>query len=66
MEQAINSGANLIGIGRPMCVQTDAPASLLRGASELPRFEAELAMFPPWLSFLNRINSLRTIASFGI
>ena len=66
MEQALDSGANLIGIGRPMCVQTDAPARLLSGASELPRYEAQLAMFPPWLSFLNRINSLRTIASFGI
>jgi 2,4-dienoyl-CoA reductase-like NADH-dependent reductase (Old Yellow Enzyme family) len=66
MEQALDSGANLIGIGRPMCVQTDAPARLLRGESELPRYEAQLAMFPPWLSFLNRINSLRTIASFGI
>ena len=67
MEQAITAGgADLIGLGRPLCVVTDAPAKLLAGASELPRFEAQLAMFPPWLTFLNRSKTLRTIASFGV
>ena len=67
MEQAITAGgADLIGLGRPVCVVTDAPAKLLEGASELPRFEAQLAMFPPWLTFLNRSKTLRTIASFGV
>ena len=67
MEQAITAGgADLIGLGRPLCVVTDAPAKLLAGASELPRFEAQLAMFPPWLSFLNRSKTLRTMASFGV
>jgi hypothetical protein len=67
MEQAITAGgADLIGLGRPLCVVTDAPAKLLQGASELPRFEAQLAMFPPWLTFLNRSKTLRTIASFGV
>jgi 2,4-dienoyl-CoA reductase-like NADH-dependent reductase (Old Yellow Enzyme family) len=67
MEQAITAGgADLIGLGRPLCVVTDAPAKLLGGASELPRFEAQLAMFPPWLTFLNRSKTLRTIASFGV
>jgi 2,4-dienoyl-CoA reductase-like NADH-dependent reductase (Old Yellow Enzyme family) len=67
MEQAISSGgANLIGLGRPLCVMTDAPAKLLQGMDELPRYEATLSMFPTWLSFLNRIKTLRTMATFGV
>ncbi|MCB1706201.1 MAG: NADH:flavin oxidoreductase/NADH oxidase family protein [Halioglobus sp.] len=65
MEQAVSAGgASLIGIGRPMCVLTDAPHWLLHGLPELPRYEASLSLFPSWLLFLNRINSLRALASF--
>ena len=49
-----------------MCVATDAPAQLLAGAQELPRFENELQLFPDWLSFLNRSNALRTMGTFAI
>ena len=67
MEQAITAGgADLIGLGRPLCVVTDAPAQLLAGQMELPRYEAQLALFPPWLSVLNRFKTLRTLASFAI
>ncbi len=67
MEQAITAGgADLIGLGRPMCVVTDAPARLLAGQTELPRYEAQLALFPPWLTFLNRSKTLRTLASFAV
>jgi len=67
MEQAITSGgADLIGLGRPMCVLTDAPNKLLQGLQELPRYETQLSMFPPWLSFLNAIKALRTMATFGV
>lgn len=67
MEQAITSGgADLIGIGRPMCVMTDAPKQLLNGLAELPRYESELAFFPSWLSFLNTIKPLRAMATFGV
>ena len=67
MEQAIaGGGADLVGLGRPMCVMTDAPKRLLQGADELPRYEASLSMFPPWLAFLNRIKTLRTMATFGV
>jgi 2,4-dienoyl-CoA reductase-like NADH-dependent reductase (Old Yellow Enzyme family) len=67
MEDAVASGAaDVIGIGRPMCVMTDAPAQLFAGLSELPRLENELAMFPPWLSFLNRIDALRAMGTFGV
>ncbi len=67
MEQAISAGgASLIGVGRPMCVMTDAPSRLLEGLAELPRYEAQLAFFPTWLAFLNRIKTLRTMATFGV
>ncbi len=67
MEQALKSGAaDLIGIGRPMCVDTDAPARLLAGAEELKRYEKQLALFPAWLSFLTKINALRSIAGFAV
>ena len=67
MEQAIDSGgADMVGLGRPMCVMTDAPMRLMRGEQELPRYEAELSLLPPWLAFLNRINIIRTIATFGV
>ena len=40
MEQAIEAGgADLIGLGRPLCVLTDGPARLLAGLEELPRYE---------------------------
>ncbi len=67
MEQAVSSGgADLIGIGRPMCVMTDAPKQLMNGLDELPRYERELAFFPTWLSFLNAIKPLRAMATFGV
>jgi len=67
MEQALSgNGADVIGIGRPMCVQTDAPQRLLDGAEELPRYEAELRAFPSWLDFLNRIKPLRVVGSFAV
>lgn len=67
MEQAIENGsANLIGLGRPMCVMTDAPAQLLAGLAELPRYENELALFPSWLSFLGRINAIKPLAIFAV
>jgi 2,4-dienoyl-CoA reductase-like NADH-dependent reductase (Old Yellow Enzyme family) len=67
MEQAVASGgADLIGIGRPMCVDTDAAARLLAGAEELNRYENQLSLLPNWLSFLGRINAIRSMASFAV
>ncbi len=67
MEQALASGgADLIGLGRPMCVVTDAPAQLLGGLDELPRYESELELLPQWLSFLKRIKTIKTMATFGV
>jgi 2,4-dienoyl-CoA reductase-like NADH-dependent reductase (Old Yellow Enzyme family) len=67
MEQAISGGgADLVGIGRPMCVVTDAARQILEGREELPRFENQLSLLPPWLSFLNRFKAIRTMATFGV
>ena len=67
MQQALDSGgADLIGLGRPMCVMADAPKQLLAGLSELPRYENQLALFPDWLAFLNKIKTLKAIASFAV
>jgi hypothetical protein len=67
MEQALSSGAaDLIGLGRPMCVDTDAPARLLAGADELNRYEKQLSLFPSWLSFLERLDTLRSLAAFAV
>jgi 2,4-dienoyl-CoA reductase-like NADH-dependent reductase (Old Yellow Enzyme family) len=66
MEQAIElGGADLIGIGRPMCVDTDAPAQLLAGTDELNRYEQKLSLLPAWLSWLTRISAVRTLSSFA-
>ncbi|MDG1312394.1 MAG: NADH:flavin oxidoreductase/NADH oxidase family protein [Porticoccaceae bacterium] len=67
MEMAVDSGsADLIGLGRPMCVMTDAPNQLLAGLDELPRYEDSLSLFPSWLSFLGKIKPLRAMAGFAV
>ena len=66
MEEALANGADMVGIGRPMCIMTDAPKQLLAGLEELPRYEDSLTFFPPWLSFLNRFKSLRALSTFGV
>jgi|TARA_B100001094_G_scaffold332994_1_gene407778 2,4-dienoyl-CoA reductase-like NADH-dependent reductase (Old Yellow Enzyme family) len=67
MKQAIESGgADVIGLGRPMCVMTDAPNQLLNGIDELPRYESQLALFPKWLLWLTKLKILRTVSSFAV
>jgi 2,4-dienoyl-CoA reductase-like NADH-dependent reductase (Old Yellow Enzyme family) len=66
MEQAIESGAaDLVGVGRPLCVDVDAPARLLTGADELERYEDRLSLFPAALSFLQGIPLLRSLGGFA-
>ena len=66
MQQALDSGgADLIGLGRPMCVMTDAPNQLINGLAELPRYEKGLSLFPSWLSFLQSWKPLRAMAAFA-
>ena len=67
MEQAIESGsADVIGLGRPMCVMTDAPNQLINGLDELPRYENSLSLFPAWLGWLGNIKLFRTLGSFAV
>jgi 2,4-dienoyl-CoA reductase-like NADH-dependent reductase (Old Yellow Enzyme family) len=67
MLQALESGAaDLIGLGRPLCVMTDGPRQLLEGLGELPRYEDRLSLFPRSLRFLNRVTALRAMAGFGV
>ena len=43
MEEALASGAlDMIGLGRPMCVETDAPNRLLAGAESVGAWEREI------------------------
>jgi 2,4-dienoyl-CoA reductase-like NADH-dependent reductase (Old Yellow Enzyme family) len=67
MEQALETGsADVIGIGRPMCVMTDAPKQLLAGLDELPRYEDSLSLFPRWLGFLGNLKMVRALAGFAV
>ncbi|MBT6693276.1 MAG: NADH:flavin oxidoreductase/NADH oxidase family protein [Porticoccaceae bacterium] len=67
MEQALDSGgADIIGLGRPMCVMTDAPNQLMAGLGELPRYEDSLSLFPSWLAWLGNLKTLKAVAGFAV
>ena len=67
MESALASGAaDLVGLGRPMCVMTDAPKQLLEGLEALPRYEDNLRLLPAWLGFLMRFQIVKAVASFAV
>jgi len=67
MESALESGAaDVVGIGRPMCVMTDAPKRLLAGTEELPRYEDHLSLLPRWLKPLQKLNLVKTLATFAV
>ncbi|WP_298632604.1 NADH:flavin oxidoreductase/NADH oxidase family protein [uncultured Umboniibacter sp.] len=67
MESALADGsADIIGLGRPLCVVADAPNQLLAGREELDRFEQSLSLLPPALKFLERVTAIRAIASFAV
>jgi 2,4-dienoyl-CoA reductase-like NADH-dependent reductase (Old Yellow Enzyme family) len=66
MEQALAGGAtDVIGLGRPMCLMTDAPKRLLAGGETLPRYEDGLALVPGWLGFLKRFQMVKAIDGFA-
>jgi hypothetical protein len=66
MVQALEIGAaDVIGLGRPMCLITDAPRQLLEGRETLPRFEDGLDLIPDWLSFLKRLQMLKAVNGFA-
>ena len=64
---AIESGAaDMVGLGRPMCVDTDAPAKWLKGEEALERWETKLKLLPGWLSFLRAVPALRAMDGFAV
>ncbi|QLC21999.1 NADH:flavin oxidoreductase/NADH oxidase family protein [Parasphingopyxis sp. CP4] len=66
MEQALTQGAaDLIGLGRPMCLTTDAPKQLLDGLDELPRYEDDLGLLPNWLGFLRSLKMVKAMDGFA-
>ncbi len=58
-------GADMIGLGRPLCVDADGPNRLLKGEDELARYEDNLSLLPSWLMWLTKFNAVRTINSFA-
>jgi len=67
MNMALETGgADVIGLGRPLCVDTAGPAKLLAGADELDRWENKLKLLPPWLSFLGGLKMMRAIEGFAV
>jgi len=59
-------GADVIGLGRPLCVDTAGPAKLLAGGDELDRWENKLCLLPPWLSFLSGLKMMRAVEGFAV
>ena len=67
MEQALRNGAaDVIGLGRPLCVMPEAPKRLLGGLAMLPKVENQLKLLPNWLSGLRKIKAVRGIEGFAI
>ena len=67
MNMALETGsADVIGLGRPLCVDTAGPAKLLAGADELDRWESKLKLLPPWLSFLGGLKMMRAVEGFAV
>ncbi len=67
MNNALETGgADVIGLGRPLCVDTAGPAKLLAGADELDRWENKLKLLPPWLSFLGSLKMMRAVEGFAV
>jgi len=66
MNHVLETGsADMIGLGRPLCVDADGPNRLLNGEDELARYEDNLSLLPRWLMWLTKFNAVRTINSFA-
>lgn len=68
MEAALcDDGVAMIGLGRPLCVDTDAPAKLLSGeADHLTSWENILRIGPGWFGPHSTNNTLRLLNGWGI
>ena len=62
MQQILRAGdAQVIGIGRPMCVDPYAPKRLLSGAEMIDDHASSIGVVPRWLSFLKKVKAVKTI-----
>jgi 2,4-dienoyl-CoA reductase-like NADH-dependent reductase (Old Yellow Enzyme family) len=59
-------GADVIGLGRPLCVDPAGPAKLLAGAASLDRWETRLKLLPKPLQFLNRLKLVQAMEGFAV
>lgn len=68
MNSALDAGeADLIGLGRPLCVDIDAPAQLLSGALEsLPKWEKTLRIGPGILGPNSSLGLMKALNGFGM
>lgn len=67
MEHALSTGAaDIIGLGRPLCVDTDGASKLLNGAAGLDRWEKRLHLLKGPLGWLRRFGALRTMEVFAV
>jgi len=68
MNDALASGeADLIGLGRPLCVDVDAPAELIAGnLQELPKWEKTLRIGPGIFGPTSSIGLFKALNGFGM
>jgi len=67
MQDALDGGAaDIIGLGRPLCVDTDAPNQLLSDTTELQRYENTVQLLPNWANFIQKVSLIRAVASFAV
>lgn len=61
-----SGGVDVIGLGCPMFVMTDAPKQLMDGSiDELPRYEDNLDIIPRWLSVSKRLRMCEVVNGFA-
>lgn len=67
MEDALGSGAaQVIGLGRPLCVLAEGPQQLLDGKIDaLPSYEKTLRLGPGWLSLQSPLALVKMINAWG-
>ncbi|MFK8029345.1 MAG: NADH:flavin oxidoreductase/NADH oxidase family protein [Gammaproteobacteria bacterium] len=67
MESALEEGsANAIGLGRPLCVDPDAPEQLLNGnVKTLEKWEDTLALGRGWLGPSSKIDLIKALNGFS-
>ncbi|WP_235976754.1 NADH:flavin oxidoreductase/NADH oxidase family protein [Sandaracinobacteroides hominis] len=67
IQHALETGAaDLVGLARPLCGEPDGCNRLLAGATQLPRYEAQHALLPRWLSWLQSFEIVRAASGFAV